>query len=791
MASLIGQTISHYTILEKLGEGGMGVVYKARDLKLDRPVALKFLPPDLTRDPEAKQRLVHEAKAASTLQHNNICVVYDIDQTADGQMFISMEYLEGETLKTKIERGPLEISEALDMTLQIGKALAKAHGSGIVHRDVKPANVFLTADGTAKLLDFGLVKLAGQTMLTKAGSTLGTLAYMSPEQLRGMPVDQRTDIWALGAVLYEMLSRQQPFRGEYDPAILFAILEVEPEPIVNLRPDVPETLGDVLARALTKDPARRYQRIEELIADVQPLAGGSSAPGPLRRLAPARRRTKWPIYASGAAALCGIAITILVVTNQLHRNPSVRSLAVLPFRNTSAHLEDTVFAEGMTEALSTELSKIRALVVRSSRSAMRFKNSDRPLPEIARELNVDALIDGSTQLSGKSVRVSVNLINVNPEQQIWGENYKEEMEDINVLQSKVAQAIAHEIKVVLTPEEQARLVRTKPVNAEAYQACVYGRFYWNKWTPAGFQKSLEYFHIAAGKDSSYAPAYAGIADVYATLWYNGMVPFDSVEPFWRPAAQKALELDPQMAEGHVSLAATRLVYDWDWTGAEQELKHALFLNPSYATGHHWYALLLSALGRHDSAISEVRRAQELDPLSVIIRASAGWIHLHARMYDNAIAQFRKALELDSLCPPAHSGLGEIYEMQGKNEEALAEYLRLASVTGGSFATLGGGIADPVARLRSAYRSSGWRGYWNEQLSQLEDLSRTMYISSFHIASACARLNRKDDAFRWLQRAYQERSTNLLFGNVDPNMDNLKDDPRYGALMKRIGLTGRP
>jgi len=329
------------------------------------------------------------------------------------------------------------------------------------------------------------------------------------------------------------------------------------------------------------------------------------------------------------------------------------------------------------------------------------------------------------------------------------------------------------------------------VNAEAYQACVYGRFYWNKWTRAGFQKSLDYFRIAASKDPSYAPAYAGIADVYATLWYNGTVPFDSVEPYWRPAAQKALDLDDEMAEGHVSLAATRIVYDWDWSGSEQELKHALILNQGYATGHHWYALLLSALGRHDSAISEVRRARELDPLSVIIVASAGWIHIHARSYDQAIAQFRKALELDSLCAPAHSGLGEIYEMQGKDEEALAEYLRLASVTGGSFATLGGGVADPVSRLRSAYRSSGWQGYWTEQLRQLEGLARTMYVSSFHMASVCARLKRTDDAFRWLQRAYQERSTNLLFVKFDPNMENLRDDPRYGDLVRRIGLTDRP
>ncbi len=787
---MIGQTVSHYKILEKLGEGGMGVVYKAQDLKLDRPVALKFLPPELTRDPEAKQRFVQEAKAASALDHPNICNIHEIGETDDGQIFIVMAYYEGETLKQRIERAPLAIGEALDITLQIGKALGKAHGRGIIHRDIKPANILLTADGTAKLLDFGLAKLARGTMLTKAGSTLGTLAYMSPEQLRGTQVDQRTDIWALGAVLHEMLSGQQPFKGEYDPAILFAILEVEPEPIGSLRGDVPEALAAVLARALTKDPAQRYQRIDELIADVQPLAGGSPTPDPSRRHAPARRRAMWPIYASVAAALCGVAITILVITRQPHQDANVRSLAVLPFRNTSARLEDTVFAEGMTEALSTELSKIRALVVRSSRSAMRFKNSDKLLPEIARELNVDALIDGSTQLSGKSVRVSVNLINVNPEQQIWGENYKEEMEDINTLQSKVARAVAHEIRVVLTPEEQARLARTKPVNAEAYQACVYGRFYWNKWTPAGFQKSLEYFRTAASKDPSYAPAYAGIADVYATLWYNGMVPFDSVEPYWRPAAQKALELDAQMAEGHVSLAATRLVYDWDWSGSEQELNNALFLNPSYATGHHWYALLLSALGRHDSAISEVRRAQELDPLSVIIVASAGWIHIHAHTYDQAIAQFRKALDLDSLCAPAHSGLGEIYEIQGKDEEALAEYLRLAKVAGGSFATLGGGVADPVSRLRSAYRSSGWQGYWSEQLSQLVNLARTAYVSSFHIASVCARLKRKDDAFRWLQRAYQERSTNLLFGKVDPNMDNLKDDPRYEALMKRIGLTDR-
>ncbi len=788
---MIGKVVSHYKILEHLGGGGMGVVFKAQDLKLDRPVALKFLSPDLTCDPEAKERFVHEAKAASSLDHQNICTVHEIGETEDGQVFIVMAFYDGETLKQKIGRGPLKSEEAIDLAVQVARGLAKAHEHGIVHRDIKPANIMVTPDGVAKIVDFGLAKLSGLSMLTKAGSTLGTLAYMSPEQLRGMEVDHRTDIWALGAVLYEMLSGRQPFRGEYDPAILYSILEVEPQPIENLRPDIHGGLTTVLARALTKDPARRYQRVEELMADMRPLAGGSSTVGAVRPYGSAQRRTRWPLYAGAAAALCGVAVTIFVLTGQPDRQATVRSLAVLPFRNTSARLEDTVFAEGMTEALSTELSKIRALVVRSSRSAMRFKNSQKPLPEIARELNVDALIDGSTQLSGKSVRVSVNLINANPEQQIWGENYKQELEDINALQSRVAQAIVHEIKVVLTPEEQAQLAHREPVNPEAYQACVYGRFYWNKWTSAGFQKSLEYFRTAAHIDPSYAPAYAGIADVYATIWYNGLAPFDSVKTYWRPAAQKALELDPRMAEGYVSLAATRLVYDWDWSGSEQDLKHALALNPSYATGHHWYALLLSALERHDSAISEMQRAQELDPLSVIIAASAGWIYIHAQRYDRAIAQFQKTLELDSLCAPAHSGLGEVYEILGKNEEALVEYLRVASVTGGSFATLGRAMADPVSRLQSAYRSSGWHGYWAEQLSLLEVRVRTMYVSSFHIASVCARLNRKDDAFRWLQRAYEERSTNFLFLKVDPNMANLKDDPRYGALLMRIGLSDRP
>ncbi len=474
----------------------MGVVYKAEDTRLHRTVALKFLPPGLTSDTEAKERFVQEAQAASSLDHQNICTVYDIGSTDDGRTFLVMACYDGEMLQEKIARGPLKVEEAVDIALQVARGLAKAHERGIVHRDIKPSNIIITTDGIAKIVDFGLAKLGDRSTLTRAGTTLGTLSYMSPEQLRGQQVDRRSDIWALGVVFYEMLSGRRPFQGEYDAATLFAILQVEPEPVSNLRPEVPGGVSDVITRALAKDATARYQRLEELIADLRSPTERHSPPSSKQARAPAGRRARWPLYMVGAATLCGVVAVILLLTGKPGGRPSIRSLAVLPFRTTSARLDDTVFAEGMTEALSTELSKIRALAVRSSRSAMRFRNSTKSLSEIARELNVDALIDGSTQLAGRTVRVSVNLITVDPEQQLWGENYREDLEDINTLQSNVARAIVRQINTVVTPDERVRLERSSTVNTEAYQACVYGRFYWNTWTPQGFQKSLDYFRSA-------------------------------------------------------------------------------------------------------------------------------------------------------------------------------------------------------------------------------------------------------------------------------------------------------
>jgi serine/threonine protein kinase/tetratricopeptide (TPR) repeat protein len=785
MASLLGQTVSHYRIIEKLDEGGMGVVYRAEDTRLKRAVALKFLPPSFSSDTEAKERFVQEAQAASSLQHHNICTIHDIGESEDGQMFIVMDLYDGETLKKRIERGPVDIRTALDIVTQVAGGLTSAHGNGILHRDIKPANILMTRDGTAKIVDFGLAKLSSGTMLTKAGTTMGTLAYMSPEQVRGLPVDRRTDIWSLGVVLYEMLTGQLPFRGEYEPAIMYSILEETPAPIADLRPDIPAALIGVLDKMLAKDPGQRYGDTESLVADIRLLSKGETPQTTEHQRRPTKSRRA--VLVGGSVLLAGLIIGLLMLKPWSVRGPAIQTLAVLPLHSASNAQEAQAFAENMTEELITQLSKVRALTVRSRTSAMKYKSTDKSLTEIARELNVDALVEGNTMVSGDRVRISVRLLKADPEQHLWAEDYTENMKDVISLQSQVAQAIVREIKIVVTPEEQARLTRRQSVNVDAYTAYVMGRYYWNQWSAEGFQKGLQFFREAMSKDSSFAPAYAGVADVYSTLWYMGLAPFKEVEPFWRPAAQKAVALDDNLAEAYVSLAATSLVYDWDWEGAEKELRRAIELNPGYATGHHWYALLLSARGRHAEAINEIERAQQLDSTNAITNASAGWVNVHARRYDEAVAQFRRTLLLDSLSAPAHSGLGEVYELQGKNEEALGEYLRVTALTGASFATLKAGTAQSVSRLRAAYAAAGWQGYWKEQLVQLQGLAQHSYVSSYHLGSLCARLARTDDAFAWLEKAYHDRSTYLMFANVDPNIENLKSDPRFSTLLKKIKL----
>ncbi len=782
---MIGQTISHYRILEQLGGGGMGVVYKAQDLKLDRPVALKFLPPDLTHDPEAGHRFVHEAKAASAIRHNNICVVYDIDETADGQMFISMECLEGETLKKKIERGPLKIDEAIDICEQVARGLSKAHEQGIVHRDIKPANIMVTTDGVAKIVDFGLAKLSGRTMLTKAGSTLGTAGYMSPEQASGGITDHRTDIWSLGVVLYEMLTGRRPFEGDYENALMYSILNSEPAHITGIRTGIPKELERIVEKCLMKAPGERYQHADELVVDLNGLGRASSAqrnpPAAEPVVIPKKRRTV--LYGLGAIAVVVIAFgVLLLLRGKDDRNglrAELRSVAVLPPRNLSKVPGDESLSEGLLEGLITELGNIKSVSTIGRQSVMKFEGTDKGYAQIAAELGgVEAIVEPSFQHIGNKLQIHARLIRASDGTVLWAGTFDKTMDDILILQSEVARTIAREIRATVTPQEQTRLASARPVNAGLYQIYLQGRYFFARRTLAAFNKSIQLFEQILAKDPENALAYAGLAESYAILpFYEGALPAEAF-PKAKAAAMKALELDNSLAEAHSALGFVLFYWDWDWAGAEQELLKALELKPGYVIAHHWYAEYLSAMGRHDEAFAEIKRAQELDPLSPLLLSIGGEVCNFARRYDDVIEQCRRAIELDSNFSLAHAHLARAYLAKGMYMEAEEAArctgdderisLRLANIYAAA------GSKAKAVRILAARRSANER--------ELDPVA---------VAGITARLGEISVALDWLEKAYDQRQPDLVFLNVILNLDPLRDEPRFQALVRRVGLPAVP
>jgi eukaryotic-like serine/threonine-protein kinase len=773
-ALLPGTLISHYKIVEKIGAGGMGVVYKAQDTKLDRTVALKFLPSHLVCDSEARDRFQHEAKAASALNHPNITTVHEIDE-AGGECFISMEYVAGKSLKDMAREGTLSIDEVLRIGLQIGEGLKAAHAGGIVHRDIKSDNIKVTADGLVKIMDFGLAKLRGVAKITRTGTTLGTLQYMSPEQAQGREADQRSDIFSFGVVLYEMVTGRLPFTGDNEAALIHAVVNATSEPMARYKAGVPERLERLVEKAMTKNRDERYQHVDEVIADLkstgrnlEPTQGAGERGG-----SPKSKRSRLYLYA-GLALVVALAVLGRVWVFGPSREP-IDSLAVLPLENLSGDPDQEYFSDGMTDALITELQKIRSLRVISRTSVMRFKKTEESLPEIAKALNVKAVVEGSVMREKNVIRINVQLIQASPEKHLWADSFDRDMNGVLVLQSDVARAIAQEVRVIVTPDEQKELASSRPVDPEAHEAYLKGRFYWNKRTGPDLQKAIGYFNDAIEKDSSYAQAYAGLASAYAVLPEYAYLPPSETVPKAEAAARKALQLDASLAEAHAVLGGIAS----DWASAESEYKRAIALDPSYATAHHWYSLNLRRHGRPDEALAEIRRAQELDPLSLIISENVGVTLSWMKRYDEALDQFKKMIELDPNFPWPYGDMAIVHAMQGRLDQAIAEYQKEISIVG----------RDPseISALGYLYALAGKKREAVSILDELLKFDREGYRVSVYVAMVHYGLGDTNRAFEWLERAYQEQDGALLDVGVSPLWAGLHSDPRFTALLRKMGL----
>ena len=789
------ERVSHYRLLRQLGSGGMGTVFEAEDLDLERHVALKFLPPESAADPAAVERFRREARAASALNHPHICTVYEIGEDG-GRHFIAMERMEGETLASRIRRGPMTIEEALELGLQLADALEAAHGKGIVHRDIKPANIFLTGRQRAKLLDFGLAKLqaspqalaqaatATQGPLTRPGAAVGTLSYMSPEQALGREVDHRTDLFSCGAVLYEAVTGTMPFRGETAAAVSDAILNHTPTPAVRLNPDVPPGLEQVINKALEKDPELRYQSASDLRADLQRSrrdAGGASGtvPGEVRRppaTPSSHRRTAFAVL--GAV----VVVATLFAVWRMGRpsapvSSRIDSIAVLPLENFSHDPDQEYFADGMTEELTRTLANLGALKVISRTSAMQYKGVHKPIPQIAKELNVDAVLEGSVMRAGDRVRITEQLINGVTDKHLWAQSYERDLRDVLALQAEVAQAIAREIQVKLSPSEQKQLAAMLPVDPAAHQAYLKGRYHLNKSTEAEIRTSLRYFEEAIAADPKYAPAYVGLGDAWANLstWF---LPPREAQPRAKEAYDKALAIDSSLASAYASMSIIDLNYDWDWAAAERNATRALQLSPSSADGHMAQGLRFTTLSRWSEAKAEFARAEELDPLSPMPYVWHAWGAFMDGQFDEALETGRKATQL---APDVDAGpliVGLTLAEKGQFAEAIS-----AAQTGNNL----GDSPFNVAILADVYALAGRSAEARATLGKLREMTKTRYVCSYEIATTYVALHEIDEAYRWLEKAYSDRSDCMVWLRVDRRMDPIRSQPRFQNLIKKVGI----
>jgi TolB-like protein/Flp pilus assembly protein TadD len=781
-----GTRLGPYEVLSLLGVGGMGEVYRGRDPRIGREVAIKVLPESLSKDADRLRRFEKEARSAGVLNHPNVLVVYDVGEHG-GSPYIVSELLEGETLRERLVRGPFPGPEAIDCGVQIARGLAAAHEKGVVHRDLKPENLFVTRDGRVKILDFGLAKLTQPEMaaaeaptlseVTEAGVTLGTVGYMSPEQVRGLPADARSDIFSLGAVLYEILTGKRAFRGLSPAETMSLILKEHPPAVGEANPDAPPALDRVVRRCLEKEPARRFHSANDVAFALADASTETAAPRDFRR--PALRRSRLVPLAAVALLAIGFLLWRRLPKPIAGGGPArFSSVAVLPLQNLSRDPEQEYFSDGMTEALISRLAQIGSLRVISRTSAMLYKGTKKPLRQIARELNVDGIIEGSVMRSGERVRVSAQLIDAGKDEHLWAKDYERDLRDVLGLQAEVAQAIAQEVRAKVNPGEEARLARSRRVVPEAQEAYLKGRYYLGQGTEDMIGKAIASFNEAIAKDPLDARAYAGLADSYAALRSIYRAPRE-VMPKAKAAAQKAVELDDALAEGHVSLAFARMFYDFDWPGAEQEFRRAIDLNTNLAEAHDGLALYLMANERHGEAIAEVERAKRLDPLSPIILGDASWVYYGARRYDKAFEVAREWVEMNPGSPWAHTYLGLALQKTGKIDEAIRELERAAGMDRS---------VTILEWLGGAYAAAGRTNDANRILAELTGRAGQRYVCPYEIATVYVGLGRKDAAFEWLRKGVEERADCMPWIKADSKIDSLRGDPRYTDILRGVGFS---